>query len=650
MRGGAAGTGIVDAKMQAKWQEVVQKSKSRHTPNTPRNKGAAPKKNTREEYNKNIESRQLALSRREVGEAGEAFQKLGKFINQPGTTSSNTPPPARTQNQDKVVEMKDKYLDDTTRKFSELIVKLDQYKEDKKSYPDLSELIDTIISKGSELQAVYNKTRREIDVDTTTDLATFTEKREKINTDEAKKIKELNQLEDKFQIAKTSQSPPAAESSKDDVQERYRVELEKLEKEREEIDKSQGDEDKKVIYDALIYDMEHKKKSFFKTMDQLNKYVEENNQVINQQVRGYSPQPAVAAASSTGSSTAAAKTAVQAESTQRNQQGGPNLEEQKQNLSEKIRNNLVDLDKDITRKKEIYKGDGNMSKKKKLDDIESSYENTVKRAESFLNMVVNAKDADMGKFNKIYEKTFKPNFLEPLKQKLGDLEINGSPGDGDDNGNNSGSVGTAALGVTDPTSNNQSSSDAGQPAGNGNATPGSEDPTTLKTELDDVKKKLQELTMDFREKNDKLKLAELENERESEDIQKILQFILNLLKETLDTGKDQLSKEVSELIQKKKGEIDVLLQKNDDLDIDAVLKQVDDINKEVSQKTKDDSMLNEIKINRICKQLEKTFVSLRPFAAAASTKGGRKTRNKKKKKKSKAKKNKTRRRRRRSKA
>jgi len=174
-------------------------------------------------------------------------------------------------------------------------------------------------------------------------------------------------------------------------------------------------------------------------MEQLNKYVEENNRVINQQVRGYSPQPAVAAASSTGSSTAAAKTAVQAESTQRNQQGGPNLEEQKQNLSEKIRNNLVDLDKDITRKKEIYKGDGNMSKKKELAEIESFYENTVNRAQIFLKDVESAGNTEMGKLNKIYEKTFKPNFLEPLKQKLGDLEINGSPGDGGVNGNKSGS-------------------------------------------------------------------------------------------------------------------------------------------------------------------------------------------------------------------
>jgi hypothetical protein len=276
----------------------------------------------------------------------------------------------------------------------------------------------------------------------------------------------------------TNLQPPAASganSNTDDVQERYRVELGKLEKERKEIvekrTKSNREEETIILYNSVIDDMRSKDKSF-KTMKQLIKYVEENNRMINQHVTGYSPQPAVAAASSTGSSTndptgsstAAAKTAVQAESTQRNQEGDLTLEEQKQNLLREIEKDLADLNEEranITKKKGIYKSDKNILKV--LDSIDRSYGNAVHSVSLFLGRVRNM---DMGKIKDLENESRKYDdykgqrdnvLIEPLKQKLGDLENkynNGGEGDGGVNGNNLGSdesdhSASAALGVTD---------------------------------------------------------------------------------------------------------------------------------------------------------------------------------------------------------
>ena len=546
---------------------------------------------------------------------------------------------------------------------------------------------------------------------------------------------------------------------KEKVQERYRFELDKLKEKREEIDKkfneSKSEKEKthyeniKVMLQSRINAMDH---ISFETMEELNKYATDSNVLIKQNVTEYSLQPAAAAST-------AATPAGQAESTpnQGNQQGGPNLEDQKQKLVSEIQKDLAVLKEErtnITTKKDIYKSDKNILKV--LDGIDRSYKNAVDRVSTFLDRVRNM---DMRKINESTERYdgYKGQrdtyIIEPQRIELRDLENkynNGSPGDGGVNGNNSGSVGTTAPSTALVGTEAEEDAERKKEENNMEA--------DIKTNLLEVLKYIKDnqeryntlddkqqwlfsvmankniyLPENFGETNDKkidtkfygrnkmavpdsvmkynilqeqttdnefdkiadgysssaansseietgsqptpkpeertgasnetgrleaaikaqeakkakeAKIKEMEHDKKVSDknIQMLLKTLLSTLKETLDTEKDQLSPEVGKFIIEKKGEIDVLLNNKEDLDIDAVLKQVDDINKEVDELKEKDSMLNETKINRICEQLKETFISLRP--PAASTTGGRKTRNKKKKKKSKAKKNKTRRRRR----
>jgi hypothetical protein len=192
-------------------------------------------------FNEAIEERQMGLIGIESDRADRALNELqifnqiqkGRKANmkkyresktptqrtnsvQPVAASPNTPPPARTQNQDKVVEMKEKDLADYKTKFTDLRVKLEQYQRDIRSYPDLATLGDKILSTGRELQFLYNKNRRNLSnviITEKTDQADYMKKREQRKDDEANKIEKLENLEDKFKTAKLAQSPPAAESS-----------------------------------------------------------------------------------------------------------------------------------------------------------------------------------------------------------------------------------------------------------------------------------------------------------------------------------------------------------------------------------------------------------------------------------------------------